>query len=310
MTKRLIAIGIVALLLFVPAVAYAQTSGDDGLLLRIGGTVTVDADETVETLIVLDGDATVRGTVEDVVVVSGDITLTDATVRNLTVVSGEVSLMGSTLISEDLHLVDGNLNQSADARVAGSVYEGGEVGFGVALGVVSVLLYLGLSVALVVLAFAIAAFAGRQSNAAGLAITNDTGSVALAALIFWVVVPLIAVLAFITVIGIPTGLMILLMVLPALAIVGYAVAGLRLGTWILYRGRPSDLPDHPYLAALIGVGLFQLVGWIPFVGFLVATLAGLAGTGAIALLAWRGFRGHVGPTPSEANLEVEAAPTM
>lgn len=309
MNKRLIAIAIAALLVLTPAVAYAQTSGDDGLLLRIGGTVTVDADETVETLVVLDGDATVRGTVDDVVVVSGDITLDDATVRNLTVVSGEVSLTGSTLISEDLHLVDGNLNQGVDARIAGSVYEGGEVGFGIALGVISVLLYIGLSVAIVVLAFAIAAVAGRQSNAAGLAITSDTGAVALAALVLWVTVPIVAVLAFITVIGIPTGLMIVAMILPALAIVGYAVAGMRLGTWILYRGRPDETPDHPYLAAFIGVGLLQLVGWIPVLGFLVATLAGLAGTGAIALLVWRGFRGGDTPATPEVTPTVEAAPT-
>lgn len=309
MNKRLIALGIVALLVLTPAVAYAQTSGDDGLLLRIGGTVSVDADEVVETLIVLDGDAEVFGTVDEIIVVSGDLTVADAEVRNLTIISGDVALTGSTVISGDLQLINGDLTQGVDTRVLGSVNEGGEVGFGAALGVVSVLLYLGLSVALVVLGLAVAGVAGRQSNAAGLAITNETGPVALASLILWVAVPLVAVLALVTVIGIPTGLMILVMVVPALAIVGYAVAGLRLGTWMLYRSRPEETPDHPFLAAFVGVGLLQLVGWIPVLGFMIATIAGLAGTGAISLLVWRGFRGGATPSSTEPSVATEPAPT-
>lgn len=310
MNKRWIALLLAAVALLIPAVAYAQASGDDGLSLRIGGTATVDADETVETLIVIDGDADVRGTVDEVIVISGNATFTDATVRNVSVISGDVSLTGTTLIRGDLNLMSAELSQGADARVGGEIYRGGEVGLGVALGIVSVVLYLGLSVALVVIALALAAVAGRQSNAAGLAITNETGSVALAALLLWVVVPLVAVLAFVTVIGIPTGLMILLMVLPVVAMVGYVLAGLRLGTWLLYRGRPAELPDHPYLAGFVGVGILQLVGWIPAVGFLVATLAGLAGSGAIALLAWRGMRRQSADRPSGPTVEAEGAPTM
>jgi len=301
MNKRWLAVLAAGIALLIPAVAYAQTSGDDGLLLRIGGTVTVAADEDVETLIVIDGDAVVLGTVEDIVVIDGSVTLTDAAVRNLVVISGDATLTGSTVISEDVRLIDGNLDRGADIRIQGSVIEGGEVGFGAALGVISVLIYLGISVALVVLALAVAAVAGRPANAAGLAITNETGKVVVAAILLWVFVPIAAGLALITVIGIPTGLMILVMVLPVMAVLGYVVAGIRLGTWILGRARPEALPAHPYLGALVGVGLLQLVGWVPVLGFLVASLVGLAGTGAIALLAWRSVQDRGEPASAEAD---------
>lgn len=301
--RRWIAVLVAAVALIVPAVAYAQATEDQGLLLRIGGDVTVDADETVETLIVLDGNAVVRGTIEDIVVVSGDVTLESANVRNLTVVSGDASLVGSTVIREDVHLVDGTIDRAASVDIQGSVREDTEVGFGAALGVISVLIYLGVSVAFVVLALVIAAVAGRQANDAGRAITNSTGTVVVSTVMLWVFLPIAAVLAFATVIGIPTGIMILAMVMPAIAVIGYAVGGIRVGTWLLYRNRGDDLPRHPYLAAFVGVGALQLIAWVPFLGFLIATIVGLAGSGAIALLAWRAFRDSGRPVEAEPTAE-------
>jgi hypothetical protein len=298
-SKRQLAIILTVAALLVPTVAYAQAASTEGLLLRAGGDVTVDANDVVETLIVLDGDATVRGTVDDVIVISGNATIENAEIRNLFVTNGDATLTGSTHVREDVRVVDGSIDRGANVTVDGSVSTGGEVGFSFALGIVSFLIYIGFSVALIVLALAIAAVAARQANEAGAAITRQTGAVALAALLFWILVPLAAIGAFITVIGIPTGLMILLMLMPAFAVLGYTVAGIRLGTWLL-GARGDQLPTgHPYLAAAIGVAILQLVAWIPFIGFLVGTLAGLAGSGAIALLAWRALRRTPTPLPAE-----------
>jgi hypothetical protein len=306
MNKKWIAALIAVAALLIPTIAYAQSTNDEGILLRIGGDVTLAADETVEALIVIDGDALVLGTAEDVIVVSGSATLTDANVRNVVVLSGDVTLNGSTHVRNEVRLLEGTLDRGPDVTVDGGVRRGGEVGFGAALGVVSVLIYLGFSVTLIVLAVVIAAFAGRQANAAGRAITGETGAVALSALILWIALPLAAIGAFVTVIGIPTGLVILVMVVPAFIILGYTVAGIRLGTWILGRSRDGTVSDHPFLGAVIGVGLLQLVAWIPAVGFLVATIAGLAGSGAIALMIWRGA--HRGGTPAAAGAESEIVP--
>ena len=293
MRKRWIAAAVALVVLLAPGVAYAQARGDDGLLLRAGGNVTLAADETVETLIVLDGNALILGTARDVIVIGGDVELTDARVDNLFVASGNATLSGSTVVAEDVRIVDGELTRGAGVSVQGSVIEGGEVGLGVAFGVISVLIYLGITVAVIVLGLAIAAVAGRQATAAGRAITEETAQVVLAAVVLVIAVPIAGVAALATVIGIPTGLMVLVMVLPAVAVIGYVVAGIRLGQIVLGRARSETASGdgaHPYLAAVVGIGLLQAVGWVPVIGFLVAAIASAAGAGGLGLLAWRAFR--------------------
>ena len=96
--------------------------------------------------------------------------------------------------------------------------------------------------------------------------------------------PLVAILAMVTIIGAPFGLAILLMVWPAAAFAGYLVAGIWIGEWLLYRG---DLPrpERPYMASVLGLIVLQIIGLVPF----VTPIASLFGFGAVLLLAWRTF---------------------
>jgi len=88
------------------------------------------------------------------------------------------------------------------------------------------------------------------------------------------------------------------MVWPAAAFAGYLVAGIWLGEWLLYRGdRP--VPERPYLAAVVGLLVLQIISLVPFVG----AIASLFGFGAVLLLAWRVFRATpatptIAPTPT------------
>ena len=61
-------------------------------------------------------------------------------------------------------------------------------------------------------------------------------------------------IAIVTVVGVPLGLGILALVLPALLVAGYLVAGIWIGDMILVRTSPGVVRERPYLAALIGVG--------------------------------------------------------
>ena len=99
--------------------------------------------------------------------------------------------------------------------------------------------------------------------------------------------PLLAVMAFFTIVGIPAGLAILLILLPALGYVGYLVAGIRLGDYVLGVVRGHDEAWHPYQAAVTGLGLLLVLGWVPVVGGIVSPVAGLLGAGALALRAWQ-----------------------
>jgi hypothetical protein len=98
-----------------------------------------------------------------------------------------------------------------------------------------------------------------------------------------------------TVIGLPLGFAILLVLLPIMWILGYVVAGTRLGFFIdELRGARTDL-EHPYLTSVIGVAILQLIGLVPWVGGFVVLLAGLFGAGAIVVHAWRRVRASAGP---------------
>ena len=45
--------------------------------------------------------------------------------------------------------------------------------------------------------------------------------------------------------------------------------------------------DRPYLEAVLGVVIFQLIGLVPIVGGIIIALAGLFGAGAIVVHTWR-----------------------
>jgi hypothetical protein len=135
-----------------------------------------------------------------------------------------------------------------------------------------------------------AAVGGRQlSDVAGL-LGARPALAAMAAVIFWIMAPIVVIVTFFTVIGIPIGITLLLIVLPLIWGLGYVTTGTRLGFFVadLRRTRP-DLA-HPYLEAVLGVAVFQVIGLIPIVGGIVVALAGFFGAGAIVVHLWRRFR--------------------
>jgi hypothetical protein len=110
--------------------------------------------------------------------------------------------------------------------------------------------------------------------------------------------PLLGFLLVLTVIGAPTGFGLLFVLLPALAFLGWIVAAIWIGDWLVAGTRGSREPGHPYLAAVIGVIVLTLVGIIP----LVTAIATLFGFGGLLLAAWRSLR------PETAQLERAGTP--
>jgi hypothetical protein len=97
-------------------------------------------------------------------------------------------------------------------------------------------------------------------------------------------------MAFFTVIGIPIGITLLLVVLPLLWGLGYVTTGTRLGFFLSDLRHTTPNLAHPYREAVFGVAIFQLIGLIPVVGGIVVALAGLLGAGAIVVHLWRRTR--------------------
>jgi hypothetical protein len=278
-------------LLLAPAPALAQENRDD-VYVRVNGTVDLVGNESVDTLVAVNSDARVAGTVRDtLVIVNETATVSGEVGRDAIVVNGTLRLEPGARIGGDVVLINGELSQGDGAVIAGSVVERSGAGMGAEFrrvtAAVSIVAWLGMTLLFIVVALGWAAIGGRQlSEIAGL-LGARPGLAAVAAVIFWIAVPLLAFVAFVTVIGIPIGITLLLVVLPLLWGLGYVTTATRLGFFLADLRRTTPDLDHPYLEAVLGVVIFQLIGLIPILGGIVVALAGLFGAGAIVVHAWR-----------------------
>jgi hypothetical protein len=281
-----------------PAAVFAQEADDevDDVLIRINGPIQVPAGEAAEGVVVISDDALIEGTVDYLVVINGDATITGTVKHTVTMVNGTVTLKDGAWVEEDVQLYWAEAVREVGATVVGDVREewgGFNVGRGFWFG-----LWLSMTVAVLAAGLLFAAVGGRQLAGAGRAVSGQVGPTLLGAVVLWVGVPVLAVVAMITVIGIPLGFGVLFFLLPALWFAGYLVAGAALGLPLVARMRGEAANHHPYLAVAVGLLIFQVVALVPFIGGMVAFVAGLVGAGALTQQAWAAFRGATGrPTP-------------
>lgn len=278
-------------LLLAPARALAQENTDD-VYVRVNGVVDLAAGDSVDTLVAVNSEAQVAGTVRDtLVIVNQTATVSGAVGRDAIVANGTLRLEPTANIEGDVVLINGELSQADGAVIGGRVVERSGASIGVEFrrvtAAVSFVVWLGMTLLFVVVALAWAALGGRQlSDIAGL-LGARPGLAAVAAVIFWIAVPIVAFVAFVTVIGIPIGITLLVVVVPLLWGLGYVSTGTRLGFFLADLRRTTPDLAHPYLEAVLGVVIFQLIGLIPIVGGIVIALAGLFGAGAIVVRVWR-----------------------
>lgn len=122
----------------------------------------------------------------------------------------------------------------------------------------------------------------------GLAVTLRTraGLSLLLGFVALVCIPVAALILMFTLIGVPMGLLAIVLYL-ALLLVGYVSAGIGLGAWVLARVRGTRSTGSGWRigAAALGVLAVALLGRLPYVGWIVVVLALLAGIGAVLLQA-------------------------
>ena len=288
--RRLRGAAMAAFLLLVlgaPA-AMAADGASDQVLLSFNGGLDVPASQQVEAVIVFGGDATVAGQATTIVVVDGDLTLDGARADNVAVVNGTVRLEAGTIVSGDVRTLNGSVVQDPAATVGGSVkgLDAELATFGILLAPALLLFYLGFALVTILAVLVLAALAARQVRAAGELIGREPVPTLAFGIAGAIGLPILALVAMVTVIGAPLGLTLLLMVLPAASYVGWLVAAIWLGDWLLVRMRGSVEPERPYLAGVLGVLVLGLLGLFPP----VTVIASLFGFGAVLLLAWKILR--------------------
>jgi|SRR5579884_3353402 len=299
-------LGALLLALLLTATAAAQStsaSGDLPTIIKFNGSTAIGPAETVSTVIGIRGDVVVTGRVRDtLVVVDGTALITGRVDGDVNVINGTLDLRRGAVV-HNVTLVRSDLRQATGATITGSLSRHSGYSFGSGGAIFSFLFWLGMTILVLVAGLGFAAIGGRQLVEAGTLLTDRVGASLLTALILWIGLPILAILVLFTVVGIPLGVAILLFVLPVLWVLGYLVAGARLGAALLGAVGRAESPVHPFLAAVVGLLVFQLIGLIPFLGGLVVFLAGLIGAGALGYLAYR-HRGGL----RRATITSEAAP--
>lgn len=276
------------------------------ILIAISGDVDVAADEQADLVLVVGGTARVEGTVNTLVVIDGSARVTDATLETVGVVNGSVDLAAGTTVAGDVHRLNSSVSVGDGVEIGGSIRDltGDVAAWGLFMGAAAIILWIGFGIATLIAGLLTAGLAARQVRSATALISREPWKVVGVGLLGIILPPLLAALLIATVVGIPSGIGLLVVLWPAVAFIGYIVAAIWLGEWLLGRRDPAAAPaERPYLAAVVGLVVGFVIGLIP----IVAAILSILGLGAVLLAAWRTLRGGAGrttasePQPSPAS---------
>jgi hypothetical protein len=282
---------IIGLFLLAPLAFAAEDAPHTGrILISIGGDLALPAGEQADLVLVSNGTAHIAGSANTVVVIDGTADVTGATVESIVVVRGQLAVDASSVVRGDIMTLDASTAVDPAAAIGGQIRDLAPdiAGIGFVLGPALVLLYIGFALAAIAAAVLLAGLAARQVRAAEALIRRApvlTVGVGLLGL-FLPIVLLVVLTA--TVIGAPLAFGIAFGLWPLAAFIGYLVAGIAIGDWIVGQVSAGVTRERPYLAAVVGLLVLEVAGIVP----LVSVLATLFGYGAVLLLAWRTVRSH------------------
>lgn len=281
---------LLALLFLVPAVAAADptTIRTGRVLISTEGDISIPAGDPYDAVIVVNGDLTIQGEVDTVVVVDGTLTMTGARTETVVAIRTPVTLGPGTTVANDVYTLDALVtNQGNEAVVVRNIVSE-LAGIGFFLAPLFILVFIGFAIAAVAAGLLVAALGARQVRAAEDLISHRPVETFVAGIVGVIAPVFLLIGLFVSVVGIPLGLALLFVVWPLVAFLGYIVAGIWVGDWILGRLYPGTVRERPYLASVVGLVVLALLGVFPP----LPVIASFFGYGAVMLLAWRTFRGH------------------
>lgn len=282
-------LGLIALaLVLIPASVIAQdgdSGDDDSVIVQVNRPLTLDTGDSVNVVVVVDDDAVIDGEVADaLVIISGTATVRGTVDGDIFVYDGALVLEESATV-DDVTLIRSDLTRAEGATVTGSLDEEADfTAFGAGFAWISIAFQIAIGIAILVISLVIMAFFGRPIQRAAALISTQPLPSAVAGLGTWIVLFIVAIVALVTIIGIPVSLGIFLFLMPILALMGHIVASYWVGSRL---GGLMNLQLNPYLLFIIGLVVVQLVGIVPFIGGLIVFIVSLLGTGALVLYLWR-----------------------
>jgi hypothetical protein len=266
----------------------------------VTGAIAVPAGQTASDLVIVDGPVTIAGHVTgNVVSVNGTVRISGTVDGDVVTVAKRALLADGARVGGDVTYADKKPVVAAGAVVSGDVqHENWRFkGFG---WLAQLVWWLIVGVSTLVLGLALIAFAPRAADSAWVVSQERTGLACAWAAGLFFGVPIIAVLAMITVFGLPLGIGLLLAYIP-LALVGYVTS-----CWIFGKIVVGKRGWGRMRTFLVGWGAARLVALIPVAGGLLWVVASAFGLGVLLLAAWysskpdRGVRPAPAPAPQAA----------
>jgi hypothetical protein len=271
-------IAVIALLVFcwvLPASAFAAGPKER---IVIVGDVLVDRGQTTKDVVVADGDITVRGTVEgDVVAANGDVAIRGHVTGDVLTFAGTTTLGRRAQVDGDVAYGDKKPRVAPGAQIGGKVkkFKAEDLGGGaIAL---RIGLWLAVTISALVLGLILLALFPQAADAIARTAKARTGRAFLVGVLLFVLIPIIGVIALITVIGIPLGGGLLLAMLP--------IYGLAYTASAFVVGRLVSKQGARILAFIIGLVILRVLALVPFLGGIVWFLATILGLGALFVAA-------------------------
>jgi hypothetical protein len=251
----------------------------------ITGSIAVPAGQTTKDLVIVDGPATIAGHVDgDVIAINGVVTISGTVDGDVVAIAKRARLLPNARVEGDVMYGDKKPVVAPGAVVGGDVskenWRFGE-GFG---WLADLIWWLIVSVSTLVLGLALLAFAPRAAEAAWLVSQERTGLACAWAAGLFFGLPIVAVLAIVTVFGLPLGIALLLALVP-LMMIGYVTS-----CWIFGRIAVGKRGWGPKRTFLVGWGVARLVALIPFAGGLLWAAGSAFGLGVLLLAAWYGSK--------------------
>jgi hypothetical protein len=269
----------------VPAQDRGRVSSPDqvtDMVWQVSGPFRLPTGQEAATAVVIGQDAVIEGVVkEQLLVVNGNARVNGTVLGTVAVVRGELQLGPGARVGRDVILYRSTLSRDPGARIAGAVHRHAGLSFGQpALR----LFWLAMTMAVVAAGFLFSVIGGRQLVEGAELLFTRPADVLLTMAVLWLGVPLATVPVFATIVGIPIAIATLLLVLPALWVLGYVVAGRAIGRAMF---RDSSVGEAPLTEVAAGLVVLQAAGLVPAIGGVLVLIAGQAGAAALALRAWR-----------------------
>ena len=265
-------------LLLAPGSASAATDH-----VVITGGAVVPAGQTAGDVVVLDGTVRIAGRATgDVVSVSGPVRVTGRVDGDLIAVSDRAFLGPRARVGGDLRYGDERPVLAPGARVGGKISNEDWADAANGWGWVSLLgWWLAVSVSTLIVGALLVWLAPGALYAAERAVRERLGASVAWGVAIAIGVPLLAILALVTLVGIPFGVALLLAAIPVLLIAYTTTA------WIIGRRVLRNRSMSRWAALLAGWAILRVLALIPVAGALVGLAATVVGVGALAVALWQ-----------------------